>query len=133
MSASTSPQSSALAGQAFGTVDYRVDVINLFAAQAELARTGKRQLDTTVLRAALCCVVRGDRIWSPNPCAETRSGFTPSETTYSITFSARFCDRISFDVMPCRCSAGPIGALWYSRSPGSCSAAPAPTSLRSQQ
>src|ERR1700719_3577969 len=48
---------------------------------------------------------------SPNPCAETRSGFTPSETTYSITFSARFCDRISFDVMPCRCSAGPIGAL----------------------
>jgi hypothetical protein len=26
---------------------------------------------------------------APNPCAETRSGFTPSETTYSITFSAR--------------------------------------------
>ena len=43
--------------------------------------------------------------------AETRSGFTPCETKNSMTFSARFCDRIWFEVMPSRASAGPIGAL----------------------
>jgi hypothetical protein len=31
-----------------------------------------------------------------------RSGLTPCEFKNSITFSARFCDRIWFEVMPCR-------------------------------
>ena len=48
---------------------------------------------------------------SPNPLAEMRSGLTPCETRNAITLSARFCDRISFEVTPCRSSARPIGAL----------------------
>src|SRR5215831_5408119 len=48
---------------------------------------------------------------SPNPLAEIRLGCTPCEMMNSITFSARFCDRIWFEVIPSRRSAGPIGAL----------------------
>src|SRR6187551_2570189 len=48
---------------------------------------------------------------SPKPRADSIAGFTPCEVRKFITVSARFCERMRFEVTPCAASSAPIGVL----------------------
>jgi hypothetical protein len=41
---------------------------------------------------------------SPKPRADSIAGFTPCEVRKFITVSARFCERMRFEVTPCAAS-----------------------------